>query len=156
MILIISMLANGPSGGADSPPASLSTIEDDVSDQPWTEQALSALAAHGYRAGGARTAVIELLGEKGGCLDADDVAQRLRERGQRVGTASVYRALSLLSNLGLVHRLALAEGPLHAVDRLPAVHQLSPTTGNTQGMRFKIAPPSRLNTMTQARFMDAG
>lgn len=82
-----------------------------MSDQPWIEQALSELAAHGYRAGGARTAVIELLGEKGGCLDADDVAQQLRDRGRRVGTASVYRALNVLSELGLVHRVAVTDGP---------------------------------------------
>lgn len=83
----------------------------DVSDRPWIESALSELAERGYRPGGARTAVIELLDLEGGCLDADDVAQRLRDRGRRVGTASVYRALNLLSELGLVHRVAVAEGP---------------------------------------------
>lgn len=83
----------------------------EVSDRPWVAHALSELAARGYRAGDARTAVIELLGTEGGCLDADDVAQRLRERGRRVGTASVYRALNVLSDLGLVHRVAVAEGP---------------------------------------------
>jgi Fur family transcriptional regulator, ferric uptake regulator len=76
---------------------------------PWAEAALATLAARGYRAGGARTAVIELLEAEGGCMDADDVASRLRRRGRRVGTASVYRALGLLAELGLVRKVALPD-----------------------------------------------
>lgn len=77
----------------------------------WAEAALATLAARGYRAGGARTAVIELLAEEGGCMDADDVASKLRGRGRRVGTASVYRALALLTELDLVHKVALPGSP---------------------------------------------
>jgi Fur family ferric uptake transcriptional regulator len=75
----------------------------------WAQEARSELAARGYRAGEARTAVIELLGAEGGCLEAEDVADRLRERGRSVGTASVYRALALLSDLGLLHKVAVAD-----------------------------------------------
>ena len=77
----------------------------------WTSRALAELTARGYRAGEARTAVIELLGAEGGCLEADDVAARLRLQYKRAGTASVYRALALLSELGLLHKVALADGP---------------------------------------------
>jgi len=76
----------------------------------WARRARSELAARGYRAGEARTAVIELLGVEGGCLEAEDVAARLRERGRTVGTASVYRALALLSDLGLLHKVAVSDG----------------------------------------------
>lgn len=72
----------------------------------WAERAQAELAGRGYRAGGARTAVIELLGAEGGCLEAEQVAERLRGRGRRIGTASVYRALALLSDLGLLQRTA--------------------------------------------------
>lgn len=77
----------------------------------WADQAHHQLADHGYKAGGARSAVIELLGEQGGCLDAEAVAERLRKRGRKVGTASVYRALALLSEMRLLQRVALANSP---------------------------------------------
>lgn len=75
----------------------------------WTEHALRVLAGHGYRAGGARSAVVEFLGREGGCLTADEVVARLRDEGRRAGPASVYRALNLLSDLGLLHRAAVGD-----------------------------------------------
>ena len=77
----------------------------------WSERAREQLAAHGYKAGGARMAVVELLGSEGGCLEAEEVAARLRELGTTVGTASVYRALALLAELRLLHRVALPGAP---------------------------------------------
>lgn len=77
----------------------------------WREAALRRLRAEGHRAGGARSAVIALLAAEGGCLEAEEVSERLRGEGRKVGTASVYRALNLLSELGLLHRLALAGSP---------------------------------------------
>lgn len=90
-------------------------VESDSPTEPvpsWAEQALGELAEHGYRSGGARTAVIELLAEEGGCLEAEDVTAKLQQRGQRVGTASVYRALGLLSDLGLLRKVAVAGSPV--------------------------------------------
>ena len=66
----------------------------------------------GYRAGGARTAVIELLAAEGGCIEAEQVDGRLRELGRKVGTASVYRALALLTELDLLHKVALPDSPV--------------------------------------------
>lgn len=77
----------------------------------WAEIASERLATAGFRAGGARTAVVKLLGEQGGCLGAEDVAEKLRASGESVGTASVYRALALLVDLGLLHKVALADSP---------------------------------------------
>jgi len=78
--------------------------------EPWTDHALGVLAREGYRAGEARAAVVELMGRDGGCLTADEVAARLRTTGRHVGTASVYRALSLLTKLGLLQRAPLGDG----------------------------------------------
>jgi Fur family ferric uptake transcriptional regulator len=78
----------------------------------WAEAALAELARGGHRAGGARTAVIELLAAEGGCIDAEQVEARLREAGRSVGTASVYRALGLLSELGLLQKVAVAGAPV--------------------------------------------
>jgi Fe2+ or Zn2+ uptake regulation protein len=68
----------------------------------WAKEAHRRLAAAGYRTGGARTAVIELLGRGGGPWSAQDIADRLRDRGRRVGLSSVYRALSALRTLGML------------------------------------------------------
>lgn len=77
----------------------------------WAEVALARLAAEGYRAGEARTAVVELLADEGGCLEADQVSEELRLRGRAVGAASVYRALALLSDLGLLQKVAQPDSP---------------------------------------------
>jgi len=79
--------------------------------EEWVTAARTKLSSSGYRAGGARSAVLELLGSEGGCCNADDLAQELRDGDRSVGTASVYRALSLLADLGLVQKVAVAGAP---------------------------------------------
>ena len=77
----------------------------------WTEQARTALEGSGRRSGGARQAVIELLAEENCCLSAQQIARELDRRDREVGLASVYRALDLLLDLGMVQRLDTGEGP---------------------------------------------
>jgi Fur family ferric uptake transcriptional regulator len=76
----------------------------------WTDHAFAVLAEHGHRPGGARATVVNALGRRGGCLDADELVATLRRGGKRVGVASVYRALSLLSELGVLQRVPVAGG----------------------------------------------
>jgi Fur family ferric uptake transcriptional regulator len=64
----------------------------------------------GHRAGGARGAVVSLLGRQHCCLSAHEISQDLHESGSDVGIASVYRALELLHGMGLVQRVELGEG----------------------------------------------
>ena len=64
--------------------------------ESWSELALRVLGEGGRRPGGARRAVVGLLARQDCCLSAQEIAERLREEGDRVGTASVYRALDLL------------------------------------------------------------
>lgn len=78
----------------------------------WAEHTRTALERAGYRSGGARTAVVELLAEQDCCLSAQEIFDRLRAGGRSVGIASVYRALDLLTGLQLVHRLEM--GPAGA------------------------------------------
>ena len=54
-------------------------------------------------------ALFEQLGE-GRHLSAEDVHQRLRRGDGRVSLATVYRSLRLLSSMGLLQELELAEG----------------------------------------------
>jgi Fur family ferric uptake transcriptional regulator len=67
----------------------------------WTERALSALAEAGFRSGGGRRQVVELLGEEGCALTALEIDKRL----PGVGRATVYRALEQLESLGLIQRV---------------------------------------------------
>ncbi len=78
--------------------------------QEWAESTLEALTAKGLRKGGARRAVVELLGEQNCCLTAQEILDRLRASDRTVGIASVYRVLDLLTGEGYVQRIELGSG----------------------------------------------
>lgn len=78
--------------------------------EDWRSDAVSRLSAAGHRAGGARTAVVELLAGEDCCLTANEIFDALRSENKAVGLASVYRALDVLLRLGLVYRLDLGGG----------------------------------------------
>jgi Fur family transcriptional regulator, ferric uptake regulator len=71
----------------------------------WADHAHEELARAGHRAGGAREEVLALLSRQDCCLSAQDIHDRLRGSGRSVGLASVYRALDVLAQLNLVHRI---------------------------------------------------
>lgn len=79
-------------------------------DTAWSEHALRTLSEAGYRRGGARTAVVEALARHDCAVTALDLEEELRRGRASVGRASVYRALELLEELGLVQRLEAARG----------------------------------------------
>jgi Fur family ferric uptake transcriptional regulator len=76
----------------------------------WVQHALGKLAEAGYRRGGARTAVVEMLGRQDCAVSARDIDDALREDGRAIGRASVYRTLETLAELKLVQRLDLGRG----------------------------------------------
>jgi Fur family ferric uptake transcriptional regulator len=76
----------------------------------WTEYAFRALGEAGYRRGGARRAVVELLGRQSCAVTAIDIDGALRAEGQTVARASVYRTLEQLAELGLIQRLEVGQG----------------------------------------------
>jgi Fur family ferric uptake transcriptional regulator len=71
----------------------------------WSEHAQRELSRAGHRAGGARDAVVDLLAGQDCCLSAQDIHDRLRGGERAVGLASVYRALDVLTQLGLTRRV---------------------------------------------------
>jgi Fur family ferric uptake transcriptional regulator len=81
-----------------------------AADSRWSERAQRTLSEAGHRSGGARTAVVELLARQSCCLSAQEIADELRGKGTDVGLASVYRALDLLHEMGLVQRVEIGEG----------------------------------------------
>ena len=76
----------------------------------WVEHALSELGRAGYRRGGARTAVVEVLGRHSCARTALEIDDELRAEDRRVGRASVYRALEQLDGLGLVTKVDVGHG----------------------------------------------
>jgi Fur family ferric uptake transcriptional regulator len=71
--------------------------------ESWVERAQSDLAAAGFRSGGGRRQVVELLGREGCALTALEIDRRL----DGVGRATVYRALEQLEALGLIQKVDL-------------------------------------------------
>jgi Fur family ferric uptake transcriptional regulator len=76
----------------------------------WEQSARMALASAGHRSGGAREAVLSLLSRQSCCLSAQEISDRLRGSGTDIGQASVYRALDLLHDMGLVQRVDVGDG----------------------------------------------
>lgn len=76
----------------------------------WVDHALETLQEAGFRHGGARRAVVELLGEQDCALSALAIETELNTGGQAVGRASVYRALEQLESLRLVQRVEMGTG----------------------------------------------
>jgi Fur family ferric uptake transcriptional regulator len=86
----------------------------------WTETTLATLRASGYRSGGARRTVVELLGRLACCLTAQEIFDRLRGEGRSVGIACVYRVLDLLGEKGLVQRIDVGAGTARYEPVLPS------------------------------------
>jgi Fur family ferric uptake transcriptional regulator len=90
----------------------------------WAERASRALADAGYRRGGARRAILELLDEQACALSAHEIEQALQDSSRAVSRASVYRVMEELEAVGMVLRLDLGRGIVRyeAVRRGPGHH----------------------------------
>src|SRR4051794_26231989 len=90
----------------------------------WSEHAVERLSGAGYRRGGARQAVIELLDEQPCALSALDIEDALRARaGRRVGRASIYRVVDELVTLGLLTRVDVGDGVARYEPQRPQAHE---------------------------------
>jgi Fur family ferric uptake transcriptional regulator len=76
----------------------------------WAEQAEQALADAGYRRGGARRAILDLLDEQACALSAVEIQGALRGRSRAASRASIYRVMEELEAIGMVQRVELGQG----------------------------------------------
>ncbi len=85
----------------------------------WVDHAAQSLAEAGKRRGGARQAVVALLGRQACALSALEIEEALRADGGRpVARASIYRVIDELEQLRLVTRIEVG----HGISRYEAVH----------------------------------
>ncbi len=75
-----------------------------------TDRIVSALDGAGYRLTAPRRAVATLVAERTSHFTADELVTAARRRRLGVGRATVFRALELFVDLGLVERLDLPSG----------------------------------------------
>jgi Fur family ferric uptake transcriptional regulator len=77
-----------------------------VTASAWVDWAQAQVAASGRKRGGARHAVLELLGAQTCAVSALEIEDALRQRGRReVSRASIYRILDELERLRLLQRV---------------------------------------------------
>jgi Fur family ferric uptake transcriptional regulator len=81
-----------------------------MSEPSWIERAQDALAASGRKRGGARRALLELLGAQTCALTVAEIEAALgAAAGRGVSRASIYRILEELEELSLVQRVEVGE-----------------------------------------------
>ena len=76
----------------------------------WAERAGARLAAAGYRHGGARSRLIEMLSNQHCALSAVELQAALEDGDRRVSRASIYRILEELERAELVARIEVGQG----------------------------------------------
>lgn len=85
------------------------------------ETLLAAVASTGHRLTEPRREVASLVADRSGHFTAADLLADAAERGLGTGRATVFRALELFTELGVVERLDLPGGE-HAYVRCDPVH----------------------------------
>lgn len=82
------------------------------------------LSEHGYKMTPQRKEILQIFIEHKGHMSAEDVYKILREQESEIGLATVYRALDLLSELGILVQIDFGDGcaryELNTAD--PTVH----------------------------------
>jgi Fur family transcriptional regulator, ferric uptake regulator len=76
----------------------------------WRDRVDLSFEEAGLRRAEARERVVELLAEEPCALSSVEIEQALRARGRPAGRASIYRALELLVEHGLVERVEVGDG----------------------------------------------
>jgi len=90
--------------GAQTPEAQTPEAE------AWSRQARALLRRAGHSRGAARDTLIELFADQDCASSVSEVEELLELRQRPVGRASIYRALEVLSDLGLLVRVDVGDG----------------------------------------------
>ncbi len=120
----------------------------------WADRAERSLGDAGYRRGGARRAVLELLGGQPCALTAIEIEQALAVAGgdshpRRVSRASIYRILEELQRIGLVQRVATGQAMVRYEPVRPAEHHHHHLVCNDCGAITPFADPGLERTIRE-------
>jgi len=107
-----------PSGPSSRPPLLRLGIILDMED---SRPLVDTLGREGYRVTGPRRKVADLIAGRTGHFTAADLTEDARRRGIGIGRATIFRALELFTELGVVERLDLPSGD-HAYVGCEAAH----------------------------------
>ena len=88
----------------------IACVSVDMKPPSWAEQAVEALAEAGYRRGGVRKSIVELLDEQSCALSAVEIRDALALRRREVSRASVYRVMEELEEIGMLQRVEVGQG----------------------------------------------
>src|SRR5215218_4780227 len=91
-------------------PDSIRVVATRQTEGDWVRLANEQLSRAGYNHGGARQAIVDLLGQQPCALSAPEIEDALRSSDREVARASVYRVLDELDRLGLVGRVGVGRG----------------------------------------------
>jgi Fur family ferric uptake transcriptional regulator len=89
---------------------------------PAAKPLIAALVGSGVRLTGPRRTVAELIARQPGHFTAADLVDAARASHLRIGRATIFRSLELLSSLGVVERLDLPNGEHAYVGCEPSHH----------------------------------
>lgn len=100
------------------------------------------LRSAGYRVTAQRRRILEVVEELRHATP-DDVVSAARERGADVDLSTVYRALEILNEVGLVSHAHLGPGAVtyHAIDRQPHIHLVCRRCGSVTGADAALVTP---------------
>ena len=104
-----------------------------------TESTEHALGAAGYRLTGPRRTVADLIASRDGHFTSAELLDAARERRLRIGRATVFRALDVLLELGVVERIDLPSGEHAYVACEPAHHHHVVCSGCGRTKEFEDA-----------------
>lgn len=101
------------------------------------------MRGRGYKATPQRVAVLEAL-----AADQHQSMAEIRERCPRVGMVTVYRTLDLFSELGLVRRIELGDGPRYELAEDHHHHLICESCGDVSEFEECPLDPARLPSET--------
>lgn len=87
-----------------------------------SSSARTALSSTNRRMTPQRAALLEIIQQADGHLDAEEIHRLARQRGERISLSTVYRTLDLLKALGLVDELHLWDEHHHYESRSARQH----------------------------------
>jgi Fur family ferric uptake transcriptional regulator len=91
------------------PPHRMTSVTPGGSDS-WIDWASEQLSGAGYRRGGARRELMELMAGQSCALSAFEIEDQLATGARRVSRASIYRILEELEEVGAIQRVDIGAG----------------------------------------------